>query len=210
VTVPGELVEEFPLFPLALVALPSEMVPLHIFEDRFKAMMAHCLDASSEFGIVWVAADGLREVGCACEIDNVIERMDDGRLNLVARGTRPFAVIERQSHLPYPAGIVEILQDRDEAVEDAVRETAQEVYGELVRRASERDPSAAELAEMDAYGMAGTVDFGLEAKQGLLELRSERARLRLVTRLFRAASKRLDFVDRAQARARSNGKVRFG
>jgi hypothetical protein len=57
--------------------------------------------------------------------------------------------------------------------------------------------------------MAATVDFGVEAKQGLLELRSENARLKLVTRLFRAATKRLDFVDRAQARARSNGKVRF-
>ena len=53
------------------------------------------------------------------------------------------------------------------------------------------------------------VTFGLEAKQGLLDLRSETARLRLVTRLFRAAIKRLDFVERAQARARSNGKVRF-
>jgi hypothetical protein len=58
--------------------------------------------------------------------------------------------------------------------------------------------------------MAATVDFGLDAKQGLLDLRAENARLRLVTRLFRAAIKRLDFVDRAQARARSNGKVRFG
>ena len=140
----------------------------------------------------------------------MIERTEDGRINLVARGTRPFSVGERQSHLPYPAGIVEMLSDRSEPVEPAVRDTAQEVYGELVRRASERDPSAAELAGMDAYEMAGTVDFGLEAKQGLLELRSEGARLRLVTRLFRAASKRLDFVDRAQARARSNGKVRFG
>jgi hypothetical protein len=57
--------------------------------------------------------------------------------------------------------------------------------------------------------MAATVEFGLDAKQGLLDLRSETARLRLVTRLFRAALKRLDFVNRAQARARSNGRVHF-
>ena len=63
---------------------------------------------------------------------------------------------------------------------------------------------------MSAYEMAATVEFGLEAKQGLLDLRSETARLRLVTRLFRGAIKRLDFVERAQARARSNGKVHFG
>ena len=62
---------------------------------------------------------------------------------------------------------------------------------------------------MTAYEMAATVEFGLDAKQGLLDLRSEAARLKLVTRLFRAALKRLDFVERAQARARSNGKVHF-
>ena len=59
---------------------------------------------------------------------------------------------------------------------------------------------------MSAYEMAATVEFGLDAKQGLLDLRSESARLKLVARLCRAAIKRLDFVDRAQARARSNGR----
>ena len=206
---PDRLVREFPLFPLGLVALPSELIPLHIFEDRYKTMMNECLRDESEFGIVWLADDGLREIGCACEIAEVIERMDDGRMNLVARGTRPFRVIERQGHLAYPAGVVEFLDDRDDELDDDVVAAAHEAYADLVRRATDRDPTAEELAELDAYAMAATVDFGLEAKQGLLDLRSENARLGLVTRLFRAAIKRLDFVDRAQARARSNGRVRL-
>jgi Lon protease-like protein len=206
---PDRLVREFPLFPLGLVALPSELIPLHIFEQRYKTMMNECLRDEGEFGILWLADDGLREIGCACEIAEVIERMEDGRMNLVARGTRPFRVLERQGHLAYPAGVVEFLDDRvDEPDADAVR-AAHEAYADLVRRATDRDPTAEELAEMGAYAMAATVDFGLEAKQGLLDLRSENARLRLVTRLFRAAIKRLDFVDRAQARARSNGRVRL-
>jgi Lon protease-like protein len=207
---PGEVVPEFPLFPLGLVALPSEVVPLHIFEERYQAMMARCLEHEAEFGIVWMADDGLRDVGCACEIERVLERMEDGRMNLVCRGTRPFRIVERQGHLAYPAGIVEFLEDRDEPVAEPTASLARRVYGELVRRATDRTPDADELAGLTAYEMAATVDFGLDAKQGLLELRSETARLELVTRLFRAATKRLDFVDRAQARARSNGKVRFG
>ena len=79
----------------------------------------------------------------------------------------------------------------------------------LVEHATDRTLDADELRAMSAYQMAATVDFGLEAKQGLLDLRSENARLRLVARLFRAATKRLDFIERAQERARSNGKVRF-
>lgn len=200
---------EFPLFPLGIVALPSEVVPLHIFEDRYQAMMAHCLEHEAEFGIVWMADDGLRDVGCACAVERVLERMEDGRMNLASRGTRPFRVLERQSHLSYPAGIVEFLVDREEPADGQAAAEAHEIYGELVRRATDREPDRRELAGLSAYEMAATVDFGVEAKQGLLELRSESARLRLVTRLFRAAIKRLDFVDHAQARARSNGKVRF-
>jgi Lon protease-like protein len=201
--------EEFPLFPLGLVALPSELVPLHIFEERYQTMIAHCLETSSDFGIVWMADDGLRDIGCACTIEKVLERMEDGRSNIVVRGERPFRIVERQSHLPYPAGIVEFLDDDSEPVDDTAVSTARGVYADLVQRATDRTPDDDELAGLDAYGMAATVDFGADAKQGLLELRSENARLRLVARLFRAATKRLDFVDRAQARARSNGKVRF-
>jgi Lon protease-like protein len=203
------LVRDFPLFPLGLVALPSELIPLHIFEERYKTMMARVLDEEGEFGIVWVADDGLRPVGCACEIAEVLERMPDGRLNLVARGTRPFRIETRQEELPYPAGVVEFLFDRAEEPDAAAAEDAHAAYAKLVEQATDRTPDPEEIARMSAYEMAATVEFGLDAKQGLLDLRSESARLKLVARLFRAAITRLDFVERAQARARSNGKVNF-
>jgi Lon protease-like protein len=207
---PGGPIRDFPLFPLGIVALPGEVVPLHIFEERFKTMMERCLADDSEFGIVWLSDDGLREIGCACEITEVVERDDEGRLNILTRGTRPFQLLEREDHLPYPAGVVEFLADRDEAPDGSLATLARETYAELVERATDGRPDAADLAKMGAYDMAATVDFGLEAKQGLLDMRSENARLRLVTRLFRAAMKRMEFVSHAQARARSNGKVRFG
>ncbi len=205
-----EVSSEFPLFPLGLVALPNELIPLHIFEERYKTMMSVCLQDEREFGIVWLSDDGLRDIGCACTIERVLERADDGRLNLLARGTRPFRVLERQGHLPYPAGVIEFVSDHGDELDAELVGGARAAYADLVRRATDRDAEEDDLDQMDAYDMAATVDFGSEAKQGLLDLRSENARLRLVTRLFRAATKRLDFVDRAQARARSNGKVRFG
>jgi Lon protease-like protein len=202
--------DEFPLFPLGIVALPGELIPLHIFEDRYKTMMNECLADEKEFGIVWLADDGLRENGCACAIERVLERAEDGRMNLLTRGTRPFRVLERQGHLAYPAGVIEFLEDREESVDQELMSQAHEAYAELVRRATDGEPNAGELEELGAYGMAATVDFGPDAKQGLLDLRSENARLRLVTRLFHAAVERLELIDRAQERARSNGKIRFG
>src|ERR687884_322177 len=154
-----ELVRDFPLFPLGMVALPSELVPLHIFEERYKTMMARVLEEQGEFGIVWVSDDGLRPVGCACEIAEVLERMPDGRLNLVARGTRPFRIESRQDELAYPAGTVEFLADRDEDVDQAAAEAAPAAYANLLEQATDRVPEAAEIERMTAYEMAATVEF---------------------------------------------------
>jgi Lon protease-like protein len=203
-------VERFPLFPLPLVALPGEEIALHIFEERYRTMIGECLEHEHEFGIVWLADDELKPVGCACAVDRVLERMDDGRFNIVARATRPFVLLERDDALAYPAGAVEFILDEDELPDSSAAEAASDAYAALVQAATDEEPDPQALSALSAYDMAATVEFGLEAKQRLLELRSENARLRLLARLLRAALRRLDFVDRARARARSNGKVRFG
>ncbi len=211
-----ELVSEgFPLFPLGIVALPSEGVPLHIFEERYRRMIERCLQVEPgsperEFGILWLSEHELKPVGCACEVEQVLERMDDGRLNILARGTRPFRLLERQNDLPYPAGIVEFLDEPAEELDTAAAEAARELYRELVMQATDRELEARELDEMDAYRMAATVEFAIDAKQELLELRSENARMRLLAKLIHAAIERLELMERAQVRALSNGKVRFG
>src|SRR3954449_11019113 len=205
----GDVETDFPLFPLGIVALPHELVPLHIFEPRYRTMIGECLENGTEFGIVWAADEGRRAIGCAMEIAEVLERMEDGRMNILTRGTRPFRIVDERDDLAYPAGTVEFLEDKTETADAKTQSAAHEAYGALVEHATDTHPDAEDLRTMTAYQMAATVDFGLEAKQGLLDLRSENARLRLVTRLFRAAMKRLDFIERARERARSNGKVRF-
>jgi Lon protease-like protein len=207
---PDRLQRGFPLFPLPLVALPSESVPLHIFEDRYRRMIEECLSAGREFGIVWHSEDELKQVGCACEVEEVLERMHDGRLNILARGTRPFRLIERQDDLRYPAGVVEFLADDEEETDAEAAQSTRELYAELLEQATDQLLEDEELQAMDAYRMAATVEFAPDAKQELIELRSENARLRLLGLLLRAAIKRLELAGRAQARARSNGKVRFG
>jgi Lon protease-like protein len=205
----GELLADFPLFPLGIVALPHEVVPLHIFEDRYKAMIGECLEEGGEFGIVWAAEDGVRSNGCAMQVTEVLERHEDGGLDILTRGTRPFRIVEERFDHAYPAGEVEFLDDQVELPDAPAVEAAHEAYGSLVTEATDKVLEPEVLEPLTAYEMAATVDFGPDAKQGLLDLRSENARLRLLTRLFRAAVKRLDFIERAQARARSNGKVRF-
>jgi Lon protease-like protein len=206
----------FPLFPLGIVALPSESIPLHIFEERYRTMVERCLQAPDgslerQFGILWLSDDELKGVGCTCEIEEVLERMDDGRLNILARGVRPFRLLERQDDLTYPAGLVELLaEDVGEQIDAQAGKAARELYRVLVSDATDRELTEPELEQMDAYRMAATVEFDLADKQELLELRSENARLRLLARLLGEALEHLELLERAQVRALSNGKVRFG
>jgi Lon protease-like protein len=201
---------DFPLFPLPLVLLPTEVVPLHIFEERYKTMISECLEEQREFGIVWLADDGLREIGCSAQVAEVLERAPDGRMNILARGSTPFKLLERQEDLVYPAGTVEFLEESASDVDDAVGEEARERYADLLERITDERPEAAALTELSSYEMAATVEIDPQLKQGLLELRSEQERLRLLARLFKDGMKRLEVAEGIAERARVNGKVSFG
>jgi Lon protease-like protein len=212
--VPERVVRGFPLFPLGIVALPGEGVPLHVFEQRYRVMIERCLQGEPgslerQFGIVWLSEQELKPVGCACEVEQVLERLEDGRLNILVRGMRPFRLLERQDDLPYPAGVVEFLAETEEARDAQAARAAHDLYSELVVQATDRELDAKELEAMSAYRMAAAVEFAVEAKQQLLELRSENERLRLLATLLHAAIERLGLLERAETRARSNGKVRF-
>jgi Lon protease-like protein len=202
-------VERFPLFPLGLVLLPGEAVPLHIFEERYKLMVGECLTEESEFGIIWLADDGLRDVGCSARITRVLERFDDGRLNILVEGTTPFRLERRIGDLPYPAGDVEFLEDEPDA-DEATLERTRTAYADLVERVTEARPDAEALGQLDAYGMAATLEIAPAAKQALLELRSESARLDQLEALFAEALKRIETAAKVAEQASGNGHLRPG
>jgi Lon protease-like protein len=204
----GDQYESFPIFPLPLVLLPTELAPLHIFEERYKRMINICLEDSSEFGIVWLGDSGLAEVGCTARITELIDRMDDGRMNIVVRGGRPFRLLRRIDDLAYPAGDIELLDDEDDA-SDSHAQAARSSYAEVVEKATDERPTAEDLAEMDAYRMAATIELEPALKQRLLSSRSEDERLEMVEELFEKAVERLERAEHVSEVARSNGKVHF-
>jgi Lon protease-like protein len=203
----AETLERFPLFPLGLVLIPHELVPLHIFEERYKLMIGECIEGEREFGIVWLSDDGLKEIGCSARIARVLERFEDGRLNVLVEGSSPFRLLRRIDELPYPAGDVELLDD-DPVDDSGAADTARRRYADLVAEVTDERPEPDALAKLDAYGMAATLDVALEAKQTLLELRSERGRLEQLEGLFAEALGRIRHAERAAERARGNGSLR--
>ena len=205
----GEVIDRFPLFPLGLVLLPREVLPLHIFEERYKLMIGECLETGREFGILWLSDDGLKEIGCSAEITELLARTDDGRMNILVQGRRRLRLLRRIEDLEYPAGDIELIDDEESDPGTSEGDETRERYADLVERVTDSRPSQPDLAELDAYGMAATLDFALDAKQTLLELRSEGERLEALTEMFAATLRRLELSERAAERARGNGKVRF-
>ena len=204
----GDRYETFPIFPLPLVLLPTELAPLHIFEERYKRMINLCIEEATEFGIVWLGDSGLAEVGCTARITELIDRMEDGRMNIVVRGGRPFRLLRRIDELPYPAGEIELLDD-DEDASASHAEAVRSSYAEVVEKATDERPKDEDLAEMDAYRMAATIELEPALKQKLLDSRSEDERLDIVEDLFTKAVERLERAEHVSEIARSNGKVRF-
>jgi Lon protease-like protein len=204
----GDRYESFPIFPLPLVLLPTELAPLHIFEERYKRMINLCIEEATEFGIVWLGDSGLAEVGCTARITELIDRMEDGRMNIVVRGGRPFKLLRRIDELPYPAGEIELLDD-EEAASETHAEAVRSSYAQVVEKATDERPNDEDLAEMDAYRMAATIELEPALKQKLLDSRSEDERLDIVEDLFTKAVERLERAEHVSEIARSNGKVRF-
>ncbi len=203
----GESIQRFPLFPLDLVMLPGEVVPLHIFEQRYRTMVGECLESESEFGIVWLGDEVLHDVGCTVEITKVMEEMDDGRMNILVQGVRPFRLERRVDDMDYPAGDVLLLDEEESADDPEASAAARRGYADLVERVTDSRPDEDDLAGLDAYGMASTIAFENDAKQELLELRSESERLSRLATLCVRALERYDYAEQASERARSNGKV---
>jgi Lon protease-like protein len=203
---------ELPLFELPLVLLPGELVPLHIFEERYKAMVAHSLENEEPFGIVYRDEDtGAHAVGCTAEIAEVLERFDDGRLNIVASGGTPFEVIERHETAEFPVGTVDLIDLAAEPPDDdpEAAERARAAFAELAREAAEDPDEVAPPAEGGAYALAARITLPAETKQKLLEIRSERERIRTLARALEAVLRAVRRSKALAETARSNGHGRL-
>jgi Lon protease-like protein len=204
---------ELPIFELPVVILPGELLPLHIFEERYKRMIGHCLDNAEPFGIVFRDEGGnAHRIGCMARVTEVVERFDDGRMNVVVAGEQPFRVLERFEAGDFPAGEVEPIDASDDPEEEdpEAASVAREAFAELVSRVSGEPPDAGELEAENSYGIAARVELPADTKQALLELRSEPDRMRMLGNALRALVTALARSREIAERAKMNGKVVVG
>jgi Lon protease-like protein len=198
---------ELGLFPLGIVLLPTEQVPLHIFEDRYKELIAECLADDEEFGLVFADTDGIREIGTRAAVVEVLARLEDGRMNILVEGRDRFKLLELTRGRSFHTGEVVPFVDEDDPADPDSVERALALFNRLKElTGSDVDVPTADSAPL-SYALAARVELAPEAKQNLLQEVSERVRIDLVGELFVEAAATVERQRRAAERAATNGKV---
>jgi Lon protease-like protein len=202
--------DELPIFELGLAIVPGEQVPLHIFEPRYRAMIAHCLDASVPFGIVYRDDDGPRSIGCTALVSDVAERYEDGRLDIVVTGARPFRVLDRYEAADWPAAQIEIL-DAEELPATPGEElaAARTAFAELLEEVGAQPERAA--AAPGAFAIGAQIEMPPPEKQALLESADEVDRLisleTSLRKLIAGVKRSRELAKRAQTNGHSPGRI---
>ena len=204
------MMDELGLFPLGIVLLPTEQLPLHIFEDRYKELVDECLEQDGEFGLVYADDDGLRDLGTRARVVEVLTRFEDGRLNILVEGGDRFRLVELTDGRSFSTGLVTPIEDVDDSAEAAAVDEALRLFG-LLREVTESEVDAPEreLSQL-SFALAGKVELPADDKLGLLAETSERIRMELVQELLANAVLTAQRVRRAAERASTNGKVDLG
>ena len=197
--------EELGLFPLGIVLLPTERVPLHIFEPRYRELIGECIDGEHEFGLVFADEDGVRELGTRARVDEVLEQFDDGRMNIVVEGGERFSVERLTQGRSYMTAVVEPVEDDDVEAEAAAIARATASFRALAVAADAEAGDLDEGAEQLSFALAAQVELAPEMKQELLELRSEQRRLELVAEMLDAVRAVLIATRELGERAKKNG-----
>jgi Lon protease-like protein len=208
-----------PLFPLPLVLFPGAHRPLHIYEPRYRAMLADCMAADRTFGVVF-RPDGVREreipaghIGCVAQVERA-EALPDGRANIMIEGGERF-VLEgfAETDRPYHIGAVTDYEDADEPVvtltpvAERVRELFVRVGTAARTLADDSDalPMLPDDPKMLAFAIAGVIDMNVKDQQRLLVSRSPGGRLREIEVLLAPAVEALEHRAVVHVRAKSNG-----
>jgi Lon protease-like protein len=198
---------ELGLFPLGIVLLPSEQIPLHIFEDRYQELIRECLDLEQEFGLIFADDEGLREIGTRAAVTEVLDRFDDGRLNIVVEGGERFRLLELTEGRSFQTGLVELVEDEVDAADPKDCEHALELFHRLVELTGAEVEEPSLSAEQLSFELAGRFEFAPELKQKLLQLTSERLRMHLLAELLAGAAVAVERERDIAERAHGNGKV---
>src|ERR1700686_3938107 len=192
--------ELLPLFPLQVVLFPRTALPLHIFEERYKQMIADVLRGKPEFGVVLAGEKGIVNTGCTASIEKVVKKYPDGRMDLFTIGRRRFEIILLNDEKSYLRGAVEFFDDEaTDPIPPDVRKRVMEAYNDILSLPNAGAVQDPELTDPQLSFQLAQVIPDLDFRQVLLGLRSESDRMRRLAEFFPSYSLRQHHIQHVRA-----------
>ncbi len=199
-------IHSLPLFPLGLVLYPDERLPLHIFEERYKDLTHHCLENDEPFGIVFSEDGEIATTGSIARIQEVVNRYDDGRMDIMVEGEHRFRLSQLHEEESYFTADVELIEEEDAEVDLSLKERVITQHMKLLELAGRTvRPSLYEDVEFLSFVLAQNAGLDTSQKQAVLELDSENDRIQYLIRHFEELIPRVEQREDVQRRIRSNG-----
>lgn len=207
--------EILPLFPLPLVIFPGEVIPLHIFEERFKELVRSCIgpeldtEHGSPFGISLTEQRSIRSIGCAVRVERILKVYPDGKLDIAVVGTTRYEMVSLSQEKSYPEIAVRYFDDDADVVDHQNREHVIATHIRLIELVKGRPPHLNYPADAQlSFVLAHEAGLDLPQRQLLLEMRSENERLQYLMQYYQSLIPSLEEQSDVQERIRANGFLR--
>ena len=214
-------IHHLPIFPLPLVVLPNELLPLHIFEDRYRKMLKDVEANNNLFGITFFEAQeefiekpAVGSVGCVAEIRNS-ETLDDGRSNILILGVIRYRIVDYvDADEPYLIGDVEFFEDdaEDPAVLEPLANEVFDWFERMAKAAFKMGGSRGRFPEIQradpeslSFLITAAFNFDNEKKYALMEMTSTIERLRNLMEILTQAATQMEETADIQTASRTNG-----
>lgn len=202
-----EAVTLLPIFPLDVVLFPGTPLPLHIFEPRYREMIAECIEQKKPFGMVRAKENAVAEIGCTAEILEVTKQYEDGRMDIATEGKQRFAIVQLNHDRPYLQAEVNWLDDDEPSgltrtEMDAAIELHEQLFS-LLGQDAEIDRDRQPLS----FQLVNQLPVDLDFKQSMLEMKSEPERMETLLEYYRVTIPKVEKTLRAREKAGGNGHV---
>lgn len=199
---------KIPLFPLDVVLFPGAALPLHIFEDRYKEMIGECLASHTSFGVVRAQQEGLAVIGCTAQIAHVIQRYDDGRMDILCQGEERFEIEMLENSRAFLEAEVNFFDDEGPEASHALRKECAALHFEALALAGiEMQTSNLSLDQPISFQLAASLPADLGFKQQMLGLRSDAERTTRLRDFYQAVLPKLRMGTHAIKATGQNGHV---
>lgn len=188
--------EKIPIFPLGVVLLPHSMLPLHIFEERYKQMINECLGGKKLFGVVYLENKHMHKTGCTAYIEKVIKKYDDGRMDILVTGRNRFRITDISEEKPYLESNIVYFEDELLIETPELTELARDGIALLKRleKVMEVNEGLDRVKSLNfkviSFLLAGSQGLTLAEKQELLEIERTSERLMRSVELLKTALNR--------------------